>query len=62
MTKTSTHKPVVAKTPAQLQCEANKLLAQNGFSYDGRSFKSISKSQGYFEKLIITTPMGNRMR
>lgn len=40
---------------------ADKLLRQNGYSFDGSKAKDFSKSQRIFERvIIIKTPMGNR--
>ena len=53
------------KAPASkmdLYAAANKLLSQNGFSWDGASKKQFSKGQKFFEKAIIRTPMGNGSR
>ena len=41
---------------------ANKLLAKNGFLYDGSEKKKFSKGQLFFERKIIMPPMGNKMR
>jgi hypothetical protein len=50
-------------TKAELIKVANRLLSLHGFSNDGDRKKLFLKSQKYFEKkVIISTPMGNRMR
>lgn len=50
-------------TKAELVKAANRLLSLHGFSNDGNPKKLFLKNQKYFEKkVIISTPMGNRMR
>jgi hypothetical protein len=46
----------------ELVNQANKLLLKNGYLTDGRPKKSFSKRQRFFEKRIISTPMGNGSR
>ncbi len=41
--------------------EANKLLSQNGFLYNGQPKKSFSPKQYFFErKTVMRKPMGNQ--
>jgi hypothetical protein len=42
--------------------QANQLLAKQGYNPDGTPRKKYSKGQTFFERRIIMTPMGNRMR
>lgn len=46
----------------ELVKEANKILSQNGYLFDGSPKKAFSKRQRFFEKRIIQTPMGNGSR
>jgi len=41
---------------------ANQLLKKGGFSKDGSKRVKKTREQYIFEKMIIMTPMGNRMR
>lgn len=41
---------------------ANMLLRQNGYNVTGAKARYSSKSQYFFERRIIKTPMGNRMK
>jgi hypothetical protein len=47
---------------ASLYAEATRLLMRNKFAADGTPLAGKSKFQYFFEKRIIKTPMGNRMR
>ena len=49
-------------TQKEIEKKANELLSRNGFAYDGSQKIKVSKKQLFFEKRIIGTPMGNRMR
>lgn len=51
----------MAKTDKLIEM-ANKLLSKNGFSSNGSKREKKTKDQIAFERLIIMTPMGNRMR
>ena len=50
---------------ALLQKQANELLWKSGFLADGEKKSNLSKknrNQRFFERRIITTPMGNKTR
>ncbi len=49
-------------TKQDLLLMANKLLSKSGYASDGTPRKYFSKSQRFFEKRVIGTPMGNRSR
>lgn len=49
-------------TRKQLRAQARQILKENGYNSDGSPKGSMSSSQYFFEKNIIGTPMGNRMR
>lgn len=50
------------KTRRELLLEANQMLGQNGFLWNGTPKKEYRKDQGFFEKKILVTPMGNGSR
>ncbi len=43
-----------------LEKEADKLLLQNGFQTTGEKQRIICRAQRFFEKRILTTPMGHK--
>lgn len=46
----------------KLELEANRWLAEHGFDKAGLPRSSKNKSQEFFEKRIIRTPMGNGIK
>ncbi len=55
----------MSQQAALLEKQANKLLIESGFMPNGSKRRPYSKKearQHFFERRIITTPMGNKMR
>lgn len=65
--RTKTKKVIRAKTDqkmssTQLQREADRLLKLYGFDRTGSPVRKKNRSQEFFEKRIIRTPMGNGIK